>query len=214
MKIYRAVIKKVEETNYKKGITRIDTNSSFYKTGKVLYYIAFAWFMFFQTSYLFSNTAAFLFFKKAAENIHESLYITSLIVFFMMIAGFVFIKLKQHVVAFVLNTAAAILQMSALHKNEMVSLAWLEHGFLSNKYFWFHYAPAILIILFALIIGIVGVKSYIEFKRDYKVAMNSMYTAYLEEHPNTSDIEWQEYLEKLDAEKEDVKNLKRTKKRK
>lgn len=208
MKFYKSVIEKVQETNYKKGITRIDTNSGYYTVSKVLYYLAFAWFMFFQISYLFSNTMAFFFFKEAAGNIHTELFVTSWIVFVLLVAGLVLIKLKFHIAAFASNLVGAVAQMVVLNTNENISLAFLESGFLSNKFFWYHYAPAILIILFTLIICIIGVKSYIQFKNDYKKAMAAMFAAYTEVNPNVSDVEWQQHLADLDEKKEASQSLK------
>ncbi len=201
MKYYKSVIDKAEEINYKKGINRIDTKSGFYSTAKVLYYIAFAWFTFFQASYLFANTMALLFFEKAGENVDTPLFVTSVIVFVLTVAALVFIKLKWHIAALVLNIGAPLAQIIALNRNEFVSLAFLEGGFLNNKYFWFHYAPAGLIMLFTLVVCIIGIKSYVYFKNDYKNAMSAMYTEYSETHAGISDIEWQQHLEELDAQR-------------
>ncbi len=205
MKYYKSVTTKVKETNYKKGITRIDTNSSYYNVSKVLYYIAFAWFMFFQISYLFSNTMAYFFFKEAAGNIHTELFVTSWIVFALMVAGLVFIRLKFHIASFSCSVVGAVAQMVVLNTNDNISLAFLEGGFLSNKFFWYHYAPAILIILFLLIACIIGVKSHIQFKNDYKKAMAAMFAKYSEENPNVSDAQWQQYLEELDKNPDGAK---------
>lgn len=200
MKFYKTVINKAEEINYKKGVNRIDTNSSFYTVSRLLYYIAFAWFVFFQGSYLFSNTMALLFYKRAGENVDIPLFVTSSVVFVLTVAALVFIKLKWHVAALVLNISAPLAQIITLGHNEDVSLAFLEGGFLNNKYFWFHYVPAVLIMLLTVIICIIGIKSYIHFKDDYKNAMAKMYIEYSSTHPGISDIEWQQYLEELDAE--------------
>ena len=47
MKYYKSVLKKVDLINYKKGRTRLDEESGFYKACKVLYILSFAWFMLF-----------------------------------------------------------------------------------------------------------------------------------------------------------------------
>ena len=70
MKFYKSVLKRKDEDNYKKGIIRITTDSGIYKTTKILYYLSFAWFMLFHGLYLISNTTAFFFFERAAQNIH------------------------------------------------------------------------------------------------------------------------------------------------
>lgn len=214
MKFYKSVIEKAEQTNYKKGIVRLDTKSGYYTAGKTVYYIAFVWFMFFQFAYLFSNTMALLFYKKAAENIHMELYTAFWVSFVLMWAGFVFIKVKWHVAALVSNLAAAFSLITTLNTNEMVSLAFLEGGFLNNKYFWFHYAPSGLIAILTLVIAVIGIKTYIHFRQDYKKALASMFEDYLAcNNPNASDTEWKQYLEELDAKKKETENTAKNKKR-
>jgi hypothetical protein len=205
MKFYKSVIKKAEEKNYKKGVVRIDTKSGYYRYSKVLYYISLAWFMVFHLSYIFSNAMAYFFYEQAAKNIHTQLFITSLIVLVLLVAGFVCLKLKYHIAAACLTVVGGVSQLVALGSNENVSLAFLNHGVLGNKFFWFHYAPAGLIIIFIAIACFVGVKSHIQFKKDYKKAMASMFESYLAENPNASDVEWQEYLEEMDKREDEAK---------
>jgi hypothetical protein len=198
MKRYKSVIKKLEETNYKKGVNRLDTNSDFYKMWKTLHIIGFVWFMFFQLSYIFSNTMALLFFERAGQNVDDGLYITFIAAAILVAAAFVFIKRGWFIPAFLLTATPCMVEMVALSRNEDVSLAFLNHGLLSNKYIWFHYAPAVLLIITGLVICIIGVKTYIHFANDYKIAMASLYAAYTEEHPEISDVEWQQHLEAED----------------
>lgn len=200
MKYYNSVLQKVEETNYKKGIVRIDTNSGIYKTSKILYYIAFAWFILFHGLYLLSNSTAFFFYKEAAQNIHTELFITSIIVFAFMIAGLVCLKKNLQIPAFALTTVAGIAQIVTLNSNDNISLAFLDKGVLANKFFWFHHAPIGLLILFSIIVFIIGVKTKIELRKDYNRALSSMFSTYSETHPTVSDAEWTAHLEELDKE--------------
>ncbi len=199
MKLYKSVLKKAEEINYKKGVNRLDINSDFYKVGKKVYAFAFIWFIFFQLSYIFSNTMALVFFSDGAgKNVDYPLYITFVAATVLVVAGYVFLKLKWHIPSFLITAASCLYEIVRLGRNEDVSLAFLNHGFLSNKYFWFHYAPAGLMTLVALVLCVVGVKSYIHLRNDYKNAMSSLYAAYTEKHPEISDIEWQKHLEEED----------------
>ena len=200
MKYYKSVLQKVEETNYKKGVVRISTDSSIYKTSKILYYISFAWFMLFHGLYILSNATAFFFYKAAAQNIHTELFITSIIVFVLMIAAIVFVKKNWQIPALALTVVSGVAQIIMLNSNENISLAFLDKGVLANKFFWYHHAPIILLILFVLIIFVIGLKTKINLRKDYNKALASMFTAYSETHPTVSDAEWTAHLEELDKE--------------
>lgn len=214
MKYYKSVIIKVEEYNYKKGVNRLDTESGGYKACKILYYIAFVWFAALQFMYLSSNTVALLFYKRSAQIIDMPLYITFWAATVLVVAGFVFVKMRWHIAAFAVNTVAPIAEMIMLHRNDDVSLRFLEGGILNNRYFWSHYFPGGLIILFTLIICIIGVKSHIQFKKDYSVMLQKMYNEYSQKVGTVSDVMWQEYLEQADAQLLNDGSAKSAKKRK
>ncbi|MBQ5911266.1 MAG: hypothetical protein IIW94_04595 [Clostridia bacterium] len=205
MKLYKSVLKKTEEYNYKKGITRITTDCSAYKACKVLYYLSFIWFMVFHGLYILSNTTAFFFYEAAAKNIHKELFITSIIVLIFMVAGIVFVKKKWHIPAFAVTLVSGVAQITVLNGNDNVSLAFLEHGFLSNKFFWYHHAPIILLNLFVLIQFAIGIIAKIQLKRDYNRTLANMFAAYSENNPNVSDAEWTAHLEELDRKLEEKK---------
>lgn len=200
MKYYKSVLQKAEETNYKKGVVRINTESSIYKTSKILYYISFAWFMLFHGLYLLSNSTAFFFYKEASKNIHTELFITSIIVFVLMIAAIVFVKKNWEIPAFALTLVSGVAQIITLNSNENISLAFLDKGVLANKFFWYHHAPIILLILFVSIIFVIGLKTKINLRKDYNKALSSMFANYSETHPTVSDAEWTAHLEELDKE--------------
>lgn len=198
MKYYKSVLNKVQETNYKKGVVRIDTDSGIYRTSKILYYIAFAWFALFHGLYILSNSTAYFFYEAAAKNIHTELFVTSIIVLVFMIAALVFIKKNWQIPAFALSLVAGVAQITVLGSNENISLAFLDKGVLGNKFFWFHHAPIILLILFSLVVFIIGIKTKIQLKKDYNRAISSMFANYSETHPAVSDTEWTAHLEELD----------------
>ena len=200
MRFYKSVLKKTAEDNYKKGINRLSLDSSGYKTCKILYYLSFAWFMLFHGLYLLSNATAFFFYETAAKNIHTELFVTSIIVFVLMIAGIVSVKKNWHIPALAITLVAGVAQITVLNSNDNISLAFLEHGFLSNKFFWFHHAPIIMLSLFTLIMFAIGLNVKINLKRDYNRTLASMFTAYSETHPTVSDAEWTAHLEELDRE--------------
>lgn len=200
MKKYQAVCDRVNEYRYKKGIVRLDTSSGFYKGGKFLYILAFIWLMVFQLMYI-AGSALLSSAGQLADNAKELL--TSLLIITpLLIIGFVLLCIKKHAVALVFNIVLPLFEMAVFYKNEQVSLSFLE-GWLTSKFFWFHFAPSILIIICSLIVCLIGIKTALDFNKDYKKIMESMYIKYNEDHPNSTEEDWQNYLkggEKADAE--------------
>ena len=203
MKLYKSVLKRKDEDNYKKGIVRITTDSGIYKTTKILYYISFAWFMLFHGLYLISNATAFFFYERASQNIHKELFITSAIVFVLMLFAIVCAKKNWQIPAFAATLVGGIAQITALQSNDNITLSFLSDGILSSKFFWYHHAPIILLILFTLILFIIGLKINLELKRDYNRTLTSMFTAYSEENKGASDAQWTAHLEELDRRLEE-----------
>jgi hypothetical protein len=210
MKQYRSVRARAEEMNYKKGVNRLDVNSGGYKAGKIVYYIAFIWVVLFQAAYLFANTAAFG--TLAASKVVIALYITFWCSTAGVVAGFFLLKYKLHLASFLVSLVACVGVIIMLGRNDNVSLAFLEGGFMNNKHFWFYYAPAYLLLALLAFVCFVGVKSWFHGRNDYKAALATMYRKYQEEHPEVSDIEWQQHLRELDAKMEAPKKEKKRKK--
>ncbi|MBO5852614.1 MAG: hypothetical protein J6Q74_02260 [Clostridia bacterium] len=198
MKFYKSVLKRKDEDNYKKGIIRITTDSGIYKTTKILYYLSFAWFMLFHGLYLISNTTAFFFFERAAQNIHMELFVTSVVIFVLMVFAAICIKKNWQIPAFAATLVGGIAQIVALQSNDNITLSFLSDGILSSKFFWYHHAPIILLIFFTLILFVIGIKIRIELMRDYTRTLTSMFTAYSEENNGASDAQWTAHLEELD----------------
>lgn len=210
MKEYKCVRARAEEMNYKRGVNRLDVNSGGYRAGKIVYYIAFVWLNLFQVAYLFANTAAFG--TLAASKVVIPLYITFWCATAGGVAGLILLKHRLHLASFLVSLAACVGELVMLGRNDNVSLAFLEGGFMNNKHFWFYYAPAYLLLAVLAFVCFVGVKTWIHGRNDYKEALATMYRKYQEEHSEVSDIEWQQHLRELDAKMEAPKKEKKRKK--
>ena len=199
MKYYKCVLKKVEETNYKKGIVAFDETSSFYRTSKLLYILSFIWFMIFHTAYLLGNTFT-VFYPRSMQNVNNILFPTSWAVLVAMIAALVLIKYKKQILTFALTAVGGIGQIVALSLLQDLKNQTIEHSIIATKYFWFHHAPIILMIIFAAAMLYVDISRRRYLRMDYEEALQSMFIKYSEEHPSASDTEWAAHLEELDRE--------------
>lgn len=215
MKEFKCVRARADETNYKKGTNRLDVNSGGYKAGKIGYNIAFAWFMVFQFAYLFGTTISYG--TRGSQNVVIPLYIGMWCTFAGVLLGFIFLKKRWHVASFSLSLVSCVAEMILFYRlTDEVPLAFLEGGFMNNRYFWFHFAPCYMLLALLAFVCFVGVKTWVHGRKDYNEAMAAMYLNYQEEHPEVSDIEWQQHLKELDEqmkndEKEDKKQMKRKK---
>ena len=219
MKYYKSVLKKVDLINYKKGRTRLDEESGFYKACKVLYILSFAWFMLFHVIYLLSNLLVYAYHQNSIPNINVPLFITSCVVFVFMVAAFIFVKYKWQMFTFLLTLVGGVAQKVMVGRVDNLKLEIIEHSIIATKYFWRHHAPIILMIIFTACMLFVGISRRRYLKSDYENALNALYNEYSKENPEASDTEWTAHLEELDRiiteeenkEKENKRNKKRGK---
>ena len=197
MKIYKLVADGVEKYRYKKGINRVDTSTGFYKIPKALYIVSFIWLAIPILLYIISCLIGMSAYPLA-ENAKD-LLISESVCLPLIALGFFCLMKRWNIAALVFNIAPSVALMAALYRNENVSLGFLNDG-MGTKYFWLHFAPAILIIVFALFASLVGFKTKLDFKKDYNKVLSSMYTRFIEENPNATDEEWTAHLEKWESE--------------
>ncbi len=200
MKFYKCVTAVAEENNYKKGVNRLDTGSGYYRASKKLNILASIWLMVFQFGLIFGGTTSLLIYTKNAKNLDMPLYIVTCIAFAAVAVSLYLIKRRLHAAALVLSLAAVFAQLTRIHRNDMETVnEFLNKGYINSSRFWMYFVPGILVCLFTLIICLIGIKTRLHFRKDYKAAMEKMFTAYTEEHPGVSDVEWTAHLEELDA---------------
>ena len=214
MKYYKCVLKKVDEINYKKGITKLDESSGLYRASKILYIISFAWFVLFQALYLIANYIVLIGNENSIRNINTPLLITSSIVFVMMIAALVFVKYKWQMFTFGLTVIGGIAQIIMVGRVDNFRLETIEHSIIATKYFWRHHAPIILMIIFAAVMLYVGISRRRYLKSDYERALNALYIDFSKDNPTASDTEWTAHLEALDQEINGAEKIEKSKKRK
>ena len=212
MKMYKAVLAAVEENNYKKGVTRLDTSSGYYKSSKKLNILASIWLMFFQFAIIFGNTTALLIYTKNAKNVDVALYITTCIAFLAVGASIYLIRRKLHAIALGINIAVVFAQITRIYRNDVETVnEFLNNGYINSSRFWMYIVPGILVCLFTLIICLIGIKTRVHLVKDYKAMLEKMYASYREEHPEVSDVEWTEHLEMLDAKLAEIEAAKKEK---
>ena len=135
-----------------------------------------------------------------------------------MIAARVLLRYKLQIFTLILTVVLGIAQMHMLGQIEALdknNAAMIGKSILSTKYFWFHHAPIILMMFFALILFAIGLVRRINLKKDYEKALSSMFASYSEKNPDASDADWTAHLEELDLEiTEEKTNQTENKKRK
>ncbi len=210
MKYYKSVTARVEQENYKKGVNRIDTESSYYSTAKKLNILSTIWLMFFQFAIIFPNTTALLIYTDNAKNVDRPLYIITWVSFMAVAASLYLIRRKFHLIALILNFVTIFAQIIRISYNDKETVQEiLNNGYINSSRFWMFYVPGLLICLFTLVIFLIGLKTRIHFHKDYKSVLAKMYTTYREENSEISDIEWTKHLEELDKELEEKETAER-----
>ncbi|MBO5200543.1 MAG: hypothetical protein J6B93_04610 [Clostridia bacterium] len=203
MKYYKSVLDRVEEYRYKKGIVRLNTDSSVYTAGKVLYILSFSWLILFQLIYILGGLLM-LSSDRLADNATQLLIALGILTPISAI-GLVLLCLKQHIASLSVTVLSAVLTMAVFYQNEQVQLSFVS-GIFTSPFFWRHFAPAILLIIFAALACGIGIKTALDLKKDYKKVMESMFINFKEKFPEASDSQWQTYLSEGAVEEQDNAN--------
>ena len=213
MKFYKSVTARVEQENYKKGVNRLDTSSGYYRASKKLNLLSTIWLMIFQFGLIFGGTTSLLIYTKNAKNLDMPLYIVTCIAFVTVALSLYLIRRKLHAVALGLNLVVVFAQLIRIYHNDTETTnEFLNNGYLNNPKFWMYFVPGILICLFTLIICLIGIKTHLHFRKDYKAVLEKMYETYRVDNPEVSDVEWTQHLEELDARLKEKAEIKKEEK--
>lgn len=193
MKKNQIIMNRVEQYEYKKGISYLKTDGKFYFTLKVLISIFFAWAISMNILAVLSwgirigNES----FKHVANE-----FFTLLSFGILSIIGFVliFTKLKAAgIIASIVTSIFTIITYAPLLQDGTVILGY------KTIYFTRHFIPYAMVTILAILMFIVVLIEYFKYNANYKRIEKNLYTEYslMRENENL-DITWEEYLNTIE----------------
>lgn len=203
MKTNKAVLQRVAKYRERRGFKIVDSNSKFYKFIKIMYILAFAWFAAMLTLLIIPIWVWPEEMARGFDMLHKCV-VTG--VYAGSIAACVTMLCRQHVAAALLNAVfpvAALIELKYLmHNNRTYGIDDTTYDFFGDElladYVWRHAAPAVLMMVFCLVLCIIYFREKYLFRRDYNKVLDALYITYKDRLGSGTEEEWQNLLAELD----------------
>ena len=188
MKMYDSVLQRVRMLEEKNGIKYATTESKLYKGIKVVFIILFSYAMLMKCFYLLGAVVA---------SQLKLPVITPAVGTLLIIAGFVLVLLKQHIIGTVITTASSAVLIFTF--GGMLIDTYTEK--LVLKFYWAHLIPLLLLVIFSAWLTVIAVRARLKLKHMYNRVVENIYNAYkinIADGEAVEEEKWEEFLEKFD----------------
>lgn len=165
MKYNPTIIEKVEEYQYKKGITFQKTGGILYNNVKIYSIISFVYLFIFQ---LILSLALWL-----VPNDNPNYYLqNTVIAFILYIVSFLLSIFKLNILGFIAALFGSVFKLSPL-----IPLLIINSGVVDIKpvFYWQHLFPIILVFIGTLWLAFISAKEKLIIRRDYKIVLAKIY---------------------------------------
>lgn len=192
MKKYDGVLKRVRFLEKKNGISYAKTDGKLYTTMKVLYSIAGVWTFFMNLFFILGFWLQY----DGTDDMPQALnyIITASVCTVFMIAGYVLSCCKIHLAGGILSVIPEIFLIVFFGMILRDTLGFL--GF-KLSFYWRHFAPLVLMIIFITVMTVIAVREKVKTNRMYKKVSENLYNMYNISVANgeiITDEQWDEFL--------------------
>ena len=195
MKKLEGVLKKVRETEYKKGIVYENSDGNLCKTLNIFYILAGAFALLMNLFFLISYIFVYI---DKNDNIYKVISVSVLSIF--LIAGFILGKTKLIYTPFALNILSAC-GLIVIFAKECEKVAFREY---SSVFYWRHLIPLLIVLITSVWIFIIKLRAKIKTNRLYKKVESDIYKEFCSQNAEFTEEEWQEFIKNYDPDK--IKN--------
>ncbi len=188
MKMYDSVLQRVRMLEEKNGIKYATTEGKLYKGLKIVFIILFSYAMLIKSFYLLGAVIA----SQLKLQVITPAVGTALI-----IAGFVLVLLKQHIIGTAITTASSAVLIFTF--GGMLVDSYTEK--LVLKFYWAHLIPLLLLVIFSVWMTVIAVRARLKLKHMYNRVAENIYNAYkinVADGEAVDEEKWEEFLEKFD----------------
>ena len=193
MKMYDNILRKVDEYEYKRGITYAKPEGKLYKYTKVLYVLVFIYAMLMNLFFVLGISMS----DTLKQQMEAPLY-SVLILMVVLIGSIILTKFKQKIIpaiaSFVLNALSCtglILVFAPLMERP-------EGGF-KAPFFWRHLIPLCVLFLLNLIINVILIRAGLKKRKTYKKIVDNAYAMHHTsiEDGSLDEDKWEEVLKNI-----------------
>ncbi len=188
MKMYDSVLQRVRILEEKNGIRYATTDGKLYKGLKIVLIIFFAYAMLMKSFY---------FLGAIITSQLELPLITPAVCTALVIAGFILVLLKQHIIGTAVTTVSSAVLIFTFGR--MLIDSYTEK--LIPKFYWAHLIPLLAIVILSVWMTVIAVRAKVKLKNMYNRVVENIYNAYkinIADDEAVEEEKWEEFLEKFD----------------
>lgn len=189
MKMHESILKRVRMLEQKNGIAYMDTDSSFYKTFRIFFIIAFCYGIIINLFYIIGMI---LIGEENSIDFYKYI-LTPAICSVLMFIGFILELKKINVSGAVFSVVPAVV-LALFFKNISYGI---EANAIQPMYYWRHLAPMAIIVISSLVMSIIAIRANVKLKKMYIRVVNNIYSTYkvnISEDADISSEQWDEFL--------------------
>lgn len=188
MKMYDSVLQRVRILEEKNGIKYATTDGKLYKGLKIVLIVLFAYAMLMKSFY---------FLGAIITSQLELPLITPAVCTALVIAGFILVLLKQHIIGTAVTTASSAVLIFTFGR--MLIDSYTEK--LIPKFYWAHLIPLLALVILSVCMTVIAVRARLKLKHMYNRVVENIYNAYkinIADGEAVEEEKWEEFLEKFD----------------
>ena len=186
--MYDSVLQRVKMIEEKNGIRYTTTDSKIYHVLKIVLSILFVYAMLIKSCYFLGAVIA---------NQLKLQIITPAVCTALLIAGFILVLFKQHIIGSALTTVSSTVLIFTFGR--MLIDSYTQK--LLPKFYWAHLIPLLLLVILSLWMTVIAVRAKIKLKRMYNRVAENIYNEYKINIAGGEAIDegkWEEFLENFD----------------
>ena len=193
MKRNPLILSRVEQYEYKKGITYTKTDGKLFCTLKIFLSIFFAWAIIMN---LLSVLSWGMRIGHDSFNSVSNAFYTSLFCSILSILGYVLIFTKIKIIGTAVSIITSI--FTIITYAPLLEDATTKLGY-KTIYFTRHFIPHAMIILLSVAILVIIITEFYKFNSTYKKIEKNLYDEFIKNNPiENSDIAWEDYLNTIE----------------
>lgn len=194
MKMEENILKKVDEYEYKKGISYATVDSKYYKKINIAFIIVFAY----NTIVNLLFVLGYFMFDNPKKSISKGSFYTVFVLAIILVGAFCLTFVKKYIWPYIVSMALTLFSCTGICITTAKCLKGDAHLF-TARFYYAHLVPLVIFVGLMLWLGIIALRAYYRKSKTYKLILENIYMQYKNSdgEVNLTEKEWNEILKKI-----------------
>ncbi len=194
MKKNVAVLHRVEKYRERKGIRVADSNGKLYLFFKIMYILSFVWFAAIHFLY-FAGELLVIYDPEMSATVSMTEFYIVAAATVLIILGFIFMLKRRQEVGGIMTVLALPVDTYQFYNLLILTNKDIDS---ENIFLWRHLMPAILMLVFGILMCVIAIRAKALLNRDYKRVLEALYITHKDRLGSGTEADWEALLSELD----------------